>query len=64
MKIVEMREKNNEELSVIADDLRAKIHQTQCDVAMNKSKTVSDIRSAKKELARVLTVINEKSLNV
>lgn len=60
MKVVELREKNIDELHVIADDLKSQIHQTKMDVAMNTSQETGSIRNMKKDLARVMTVINEK----
>ena len=60
MKIVELREKNIDELRVIADDLRAEIHQKRMDVAMNTASDHGVIAKSKKELARVMTVISEK----
>ncbi len=63
MKIVELREKNTDELLKTVDELRTKIHQTQLDVVMNKSHATADIATAKKDLARVMTVLSEKELN-
>lgn len=60
MKVVELREKNVDELCVVADELRASIHQNTTDVMLNKTKVHSAIYAAKKDLARVMTVINEK----
>lgn len=60
MKIVELREKNIDELRVIADDLRSGIHQKRMEVAMNTAGDHGVIAKSKKELARVMTVIAEK----
>lgn len=60
MKVVEIREKNIEELLKTADELKASIHQNQMDLMMKKSQNNRDIRKVKKDLARVMTVINEK----
>jgi ribosomal protein L29 len=60
MKVVELREKNIEELLVVADELKAKIHQEKMDLAMNKKANDGVIRNAKKDLARVKTVLKEK----
>ena len=60
MKVVEIREKSIDELLKVADDLKADIHQSRMDLMMNKSQKSSDIRKAKKDLARVMTVIREK----
>jgi len=63
MKVVELREKNIDELLKVVDDLKASIHQGQMDLMINKSQVTSDIRNAKKDLARVMTVIKEKKHN-
>jgi len=60
MKVVEIREKSIDELLKVVDDLKASIHQSRMDLMMNKSQKSSDIRKAKKDLARVMTVIQEK----
>jgi ribosomal protein L29 len=60
MKIVELREKTIDELRIIADDLKVQIHQKKMDIATNKAVDHGMIVKNKKELARVLTVINEK----
>lgn len=60
MKVVELREKNIDELLGVVDDLKTGIHQRKMDVAMNVSQEYGDISKMKKDLARVKTVINEK----
>ena len=64
MKVVELREKSIDELLKVVEDLKASVHQSQMDLIMNKSQKSSDIRNAKKDLARVMTIIKEKSSNV
>ncbi len=63
MKVVEIREKNIDELLKVVEDLKANVHQSQMDLMMNKSQKSSDIRNIKKDLARVMTVIEEKKRN-
>lgn len=60
MKVVELREKSIDELFKVADELKIKIHQTQMELATNKSQNHGLIRNTKKDLARVLTVVSEK----
>jgi large subunit ribosomal protein L29 len=60
MKVVELREKSIDELLSVADELKVTIHQNQIDIAMNKAQNNYNIRNAKKDLARVMTIINEK----
>ncbi|MEN8252222.1 MAG: 50S ribosomal protein L29 [Patescibacteria group bacterium] len=61
MKVVELREKNIDELLKTSDELKAKIHQSQMDLMLKRSQNNRDIRNAKKDLARVMTVIGEKT---
>ncbi len=61
MKVVELREKNIDELLKTADVLKANIHQNQMDLMMKKSQNNRDIRNVRKDLARVMTVIAEKN---
>ena len=61
MKVVELREKNIDEFLKTADDLKASIHQTQMDLMMKKTQNNRNIRNSKKDLARVMTVIAEKT---
>jgi len=63
MKVVELREKSIDELLKVVDDLKASVHQSQMDLMMNKSQKNSDIHNTKKDLARVMTVIEEKKRN-
>jgi len=60
MKVVELREKNIEELYVLLDDLKKQIHQNRMDFMLNKSQDSNSISSAKKDLARIKTIIKEK----
>ncbi|MFA5986842.1 MAG: 50S ribosomal protein L29 [Parcubacteria group bacterium] len=60
MKVVELREKNIDELLIVAEDLRGKIHQSVMDITLNKSKEHNKITCAKRDLAQVMTVIGEK----
>lgn len=62
MKLVELREKTNDELQVIGDDLKKKIHQQRMDIAVRKTQDHAIIRNAKKDLARVMTVLREKQI--
>lgn len=56
----ELRQRNREELDRLAMELRAKLHDAEFSVAMHQSKKVRDLRSMKRDLARVLTVLREQ----
>lgn len=62
MKAKELKERDIEELNVVVEDLKATIHKNSMDVSMNKSSNVHLISEAKRDLARVLTVIREMEL--
>jgi ribosomal protein L29 len=60
MKVVELREKKVDELLNIVDELKVSIHQNKMDLIMKKSQSNHSVKVAKKDLARVLTIIEEK----
>lgn len=60
MKLVELREKTRDELLIIIDDLKKAIHQQQMDIATRKTQSHAVIKNAKKDLARVMTILNER----
>ncbi len=57
MKIRELRKKSKEELNKILYDSREKLRQLRFDLVSGKIKNVKEIRSLKKEIARVLTLL-------
>jgi large subunit ribosomal protein L29 len=59
MKAKELRTKSIEELRKLADDLRKKITEMMIDKSMKKLSKPHLLKMTKKDLARVLTVINE-----
>lgn len=61
MKGEELRAKSVEELRKIADNLRKKISQLLLEKSMKKLVKTHFLKFTKKDLARVLTVIKEKS---
>jgi|YNPMSStandDraft_1061717.scaffolds.fasta_scaffold34878_4 ribosomal protein L29 len=60
MKAKDLRSKTILELSKMADDLRKKISQLMIEKSLNKLKNPSMLKLLKKDLARTLTIINEK----
>ncbi|MCS7200595.1 MAG: 50S ribosomal protein L29 [Patescibacteria group bacterium] len=65
MKAKELRNKTLSELRRIAEDLRKRINQLLIDKSLNKLSKPHLLKLAKKDLARVLTIIreNEKAIN-
>jgi large subunit ribosomal protein L29 len=63
MKVKELREKSNNELQKILKEEREKLRKLRFDLVAGKIKNVREIRKVKKEIARILTVLNEKIKN-
>lgn len=59
MKVKETRKKTKQELEKSVFDLRKKISDLKFNFSSNKLKNVKEIKNAKKELARVFTILNE-----
>jgi large subunit ribosomal protein L29 len=53
----ELRLKNAEELRRLADELRADLHTAEFKVATNQLSKVRNLRTIRRDLARVLTVL-------
>ena len=62
MKAKELRSKSSKELSNILDDLRNKLETSAVEYRTKEVKNVKQINSIKKDIARVLTVINESAV--
>lgn len=60
MEISKLTTKTKEELANYAVELKNKISTLKFDIATKNGKSVSDLRNAKKELARTLTILNQK----
>ena len=60
MKVKELRQKSEKELHKILDESREKLRQLNFDLASGKVKNVREIRKIKREIARMLTIINNK----
>ena len=54
----ELKNKSKDELMQMHKELKAKIMKLDFDLASNKLKDVSQIKKARKEIARILTVLN------
>ena len=63
MKIKELKEKAIDDLRVLLRESKEKLRRLKFDLAAGKVKNVREIRSIKKEIARILTIINVKIRN-
>ncbi len=61
MKITEIRRKSAQELQKDLYINREKVRQLRFDLASGKVKNVRDIRKIRREIARIITIIKEKS---
>jgi len=60
MKISELRNKTKHELEKLLTESREKLRQLRFDIQLKQIKNVREIRRAKKDIARILTLLNEK----
>lgn len=63
MKIKELKEKSIEDLRALLGISQEKLRSLKFDLAAGKVKNVREIRLIKKEIARILTIINVKTKN-
>ena len=60
MEASELRQKSIKELEKMVSEHREKLRQLRFDLASGKIRNVREIRKTKKEIARMLTVLNLK----
>jgi large subunit ribosomal protein L29 len=60
MKIKELRQKTEKELKDILAENRTKLGKLKFDLASKKLKNVSEIKELRREIARILTILNKK----
>ncbi len=60
MKMQELKDKNINELRKRLSEKQEKLRKLRFDMASKQVKNTKDIRNNKKEVARILTLINEK----
>ena len=60
MKTRDFRNKSEEELHSLLRQKREALRQLRFDLVAGKVKNLREIRAVKKDIARILTVINEK----
>jgi len=64
MKIKELREKNIEELSKLLSEKKDHLRKLRFDVASKQIKNVREIRNTRKDVAKILTLINESRIMI
>lgn len=60
MKISEIRQKSEKELQNLLSTKREKLRSLKFDLSSGKVKNVKEIREVKKDIAKILTVLNSK----
>ncbi|HBT81692.1 50S ribosomal protein L29 [Candidatus Giovannonibacteria bacterium RIFCSPHIGHO2_01_FULL_48_47] len=60
MKTKELREKSREELLKLLEDKGASLRAFRFDLSFSKTKNIKVGRNLKKEIARILTLLNEE----
>ncbi|MGB9763127.1 MAG: 50S ribosomal protein L29 [Minisyncoccia bacterium] len=63
MKAEELRRKTIEELNKLLIESKKKFQDLKFDLSLGKVKSINVIRELKKDIARIKTVIKEKTLN-
>ncbi len=61
MKTFEMEQKSKSELKEMLEKSREDLRQLYFDLAAGKVKSIKDLRLTRKNIARILTVLNQKS---
>ena len=59
MKAIELRKKNKKELEKMVGELVKKLSDLRFKLSSGKLKNVKEMNNSKKDLARILTIINE-----
>ena len=58
-KIQELKQKTEEELKKLLQDNREKLRQLRFDLSSGKVKNIREIRSIKKDIARILAILKK-----
>lgn len=61
MKIADLRKKSVEELQALEAETRSEVRELRFAVALRQEGNVRKLRTKKRELSRILTLINEMS---
>lgn len=59
MKVSELKQKTENELADLLKEKRERVDELRWQVSQKKVKNVKEIMAAKKDIARILTLINE-----
>ena len=62
MKAKELRQKSDEELKRLLSELREKIRRLRFEVQLKHLKNVKLLWKTKKDIARILTILNERKV--
>ena len=62
MKIIELKQKNKEELQGMVAEDRERLRVLRFDLAAGKVKNVREIRKIRKDIARILTLLRDPNL--
>jgi len=63
MQAKELRQKSKNELNSLLKEKREKLRGLRFDVSLKQSKNVRQIRNLRKDIARILTVLNQNKNN-
>jgi large subunit ribosomal protein L29 len=63
MRASELRKKSKEELEKILKEKREHLQKLKFDLSLGKLKNVKEIGQVKKDIARILTILNSKIKN-
>jgi len=63
MKAIELRKKTDSELTKFLDETRCKLHEISFKAASGQIKDATPLRVAKRDIARVLTILRERRNN-
>lgn len=61
MEIVELKDKKIEELQQMLKDKRNKLCRLRFELSQGKVKNLKEMKGARKDIARILTILNQKS---
>lgn len=63
MKIRELHQKSKEELPKLLQEKRSRILSLRFDLAGGRVKNIRELRSTRKDIARILTILNQSNGN-
>ncbi|MEK7167315.1 MAG: 50S ribosomal protein L29 [Patescibacteria group bacterium] len=63
MKIKELKQKSENELQKLLQESQEKLRELRFKIASKQLKKVRELRNAKKLIAKILTLLNQKTIN-